>query len=136
MAISSASISVHLVPRIPSPRSYLEEWLPDFKQEKSPGPKGAQVQLLFWTRSAGVVILVFGPKKLPEIGRSAGKTVKSFQQAASEFAEELKKAPEESTESPPEQSVASGEDKEAGEKEKPEDSGVKVSLLPSGFFTR
>lgn len=29
---------------------------------------------------AGVAALVFGPKKLPEIGRSIGKTVKSFQQ--------------------------------------------------------
>ncbi|CAL9088137.1 unnamed protein product [Musa textilis] len=29
---------------------------------------------------AGVAALVFGPKKLPEIGRSFGKTVKSFQQ--------------------------------------------------------
>ena len=29
---------------------------------------------------AGVAVLVFGPKKLPEVGRSIGKTVKSFQQ--------------------------------------------------------
>lgn len=29
---------------------------------------------------AGVVVLVFGPKQLPEVGRSIGKTVKSFQQ--------------------------------------------------------
>ncbi|KAG6495036.1 hypothetical protein ZIOFF_042827 [Zingiber officinale] len=29
---------------------------------------------------AGVAALVFGPKKLPDIGRSIGKTVKSFQQ--------------------------------------------------------
>ena len=29
---------------------------------------------------AGVAALVFGPKKLPEIGRGIGKTVKSFQQ--------------------------------------------------------
>ncbi|KVH88960.1 Twin-arginine translocation protein TatA/B/E [Cynara cardunculus var. scolymus] len=35
---------------------------------------------------AGVAALVFGPKKLPEVGRSIGKTVKSFQQ--------LKKEPE------------------------------------------
>lgn len=31
---------------------------------------------------AGVAALVFGPKKLPEVGRSIGKTVKSFQQVA------------------------------------------------------
>ncbi|CAK9135991.1 unnamed protein product [Ilex paraguariensis] len=30
---------------------------------------------------AGVAALVFGPKKLPEVGRSIGKTVKSFQQS-------------------------------------------------------
>ncbi|XP_025015236.2 sec-independent protein translocase protein TATA, chloroplastic isoform X2 [Ricinus communis] len=29
---------------------------------------------------AGVAALVFGPKKLPEVGRSIGKTVKSFQE--------------------------------------------------------
>lgn len=29
---------------------------------------------------AGVAALIFGPKQLPEIGRSIGKTVKSFQQ--------------------------------------------------------
>ncbi|XP_042516345.1 sec-independent protein translocase protein TATA, chloroplastic [Macadamia integrifolia] len=42
---------------------------------------------------AGVAALVFGPKKLPEVGRSIGKTVKSFQQAAKEFETELKKEP-------------------------------------------
>ncbi|CAN8265453.1 unnamed protein product [Cochlearia groenlandica] len=39
---------------------------------------------------AGVAALLFGPKKLPEIGKSIGKTVKSFQQAAKEFESELK----------------------------------------------
>ncbi|KAI3515145.1 hypothetical protein L1887_13897 [Cichorium endivia] len=43
---------------------------------------------------AGVATLVFGPKKLPEVGRSIGKTFKSFQQAAKEFETELKKDPE------------------------------------------
>ncbi|KAK6143312.1 hypothetical protein DH2020_023660 [Rehmannia glutinosa] len=54
---------------------------------------------------AGVAALVFGPKQLPEVGRSFGKTIKSFQQlidfrdlrfddevvAAKEFETELKK---------------------------------------------
>ncbi|KAE8694665.1 Sec-independent protein translocase protein TatA [Hibiscus syriacus] len=31
---------------------------------------------------AGVAALVFGPKKLPEVGKTIGKTVKSFQQVA------------------------------------------------------
>lgn len=43
---------------------------------------------------AGVAVLVFGPKQIPEIGRSIGKTIKGFQQAAKEFESELKK-PEE-----------------------------------------
>ncbi|CAI0384565.1 unnamed protein product [Linum tenue] len=46
---------------------------------------------------AGVAALVFGPKKLPEVGKSIGKTVKSFQQAAKEFETELKREPEETT---------------------------------------
>ncbi|XP_056168355.1 sec-independent protein translocase protein TATA, chloroplastic [Syzygium oleosum] len=47
---------------------------------------------------AGVAALVFGPKKLPEVGKSIGKTVKSFQQATKEFESELKKEPESLTE--------------------------------------
>ncbi|CAF2144249.1 unnamed protein product, partial [Brassica napus] len=39
---------------------------------------------------AGVAALLFGPKNLPEIGKSLGKTVKSFQQAAKEFSLSLK----------------------------------------------
>ncbi|XP_078149649.1 bacterial sec-independent translocation protein mttA/Hcf106 [Carex rostrata] len=62
---------------------------------------------------AGVAALVFGPKKLPEIGRNIGKTVKGFQQAAKEFETELKQPPSESGASPPEepQTVAGGEPK-------------------------
>nr|GEX12852.1 sec-independent protein translocase protein TATA, chloroplastic [Tanacetum cinerariifolium] len=47
---------------------------------------------------AGVATLVFGPKKLPEVGRSIGKTFKSFQQAAKEFETELRNDPESSEE--------------------------------------
>ena len=38
-----------------------------------------------------VALLVFGPKKLPEIGRSLGKALKGFQDASKEFEEEFKK---------------------------------------------
>ena len=41
-----------------------------------------------------IALLVFGPKKLPEIGRTLGKTLKSFQQASNEFQEEIKKEAE------------------------------------------
>lgn len=50
---------------------------------------------------AGVAALVFGPKQLPEIGRSIGKTVKSFQQAAKEFETELKKESDDGGDQPP-----------------------------------
>ncbi|XP_073004876.1 sec-independent protein translocase protein TATA, chloroplastic-like [Typha latifolia] len=75
---------------------------------------------------AGVAALVFGPKQLPEIGRSIGKTVKSFQQAAKEFETELKKDPDDASQSPlseiPE--AVSGED----EKKEVEASGTKESI--------
>jgi sec-independent protein translocase protein TatA len=38
-----------------------------------------------------VALLVFGPKKLPEIGRSLGKALKGFQDASKEFETEFKK---------------------------------------------
>ncbi|MBE9076479.1 TatA/E family twin arginine-targeting protein translocase [Romeria aff. gracilis LEGE 07310] len=41
-----------------------------------------------------VALLVFGPKKLPEIGRSVGKALKSFQDASKEFETEFKKEAE------------------------------------------
>ncbi|KAG0559964.1 hypothetical protein KC19_10G142700 [Ceratodon purpureus] len=47
---------------------------------------------------AGVAALVFGPKQLPAIGKSLGKTVKSFQTAAKEFESEISKAKEPETE--------------------------------------
>ncbi|HAN47103.1 MAG TPA: twin-arginine translocase TatA/TatE family subunit [Cyanobacteria bacterium UBA8156] len=41
-----------------------------------------------------VALLIFGPKKLPEIGKSLGKTVKSFQDASREFQSEFVKEAE------------------------------------------
>ena len=41
---------------------------------------------------AVIGLLVFGPKKLPELGRSLGKTLKGFQSASSEFEQEFRKA--------------------------------------------
>lgn len=38
-----------------------------------------------------IALLIFGPKKLPEIGRSMGKAIKGFQDASSDFQAELKK---------------------------------------------
>jgi sec-independent protein translocase protein TatA len=38
-----------------------------------------------------VALLIFGPKKLPEIGRSLGKAMRGFQDASKEFQEEFQK---------------------------------------------
>jgi sec-independent protein translocase protein TatA len=41
-----------------------------------------------------VALLIFGPKKLPEIGRSMGKAIRGFQQASKEFENEFKREAE------------------------------------------
>lgn len=41
-----------------------------------------------------LALLVFGPKKLPEIGRSLGKAIKGFQEASNEFQNEFKREAE------------------------------------------
>ncbi|KAE8010027.1 hypothetical protein FH972_006425 [Carpinus fangiana] len=65
---------------------------------------------------AGVAALVFGPKKLPEVGKSIGKTVKSFQQAAKEFESEIKKEPDSIPEAPVEKPTALSEEEKQGVK--------------------
>jgi sec-independent protein translocase protein TatA len=41
-----------------------------------------------------IALLVFGPKKLPEIGRSLGKAIRGFQEASKEFESEFKREAE------------------------------------------
>jgi sec-independent protein translocase protein TatA len=38
-----------------------------------------------------LALLIFGPKKLPEIGRSLGKAIRGFQDASQEFEQEFKR---------------------------------------------
>lgn len=40
-------------------------------------------------------LIIFGPKKLPEMGRSLGKAIREFKSAGSEFQDELTKAADE-----------------------------------------
>lgn len=42
-----------------------------------------------------VALLIFGPKKLPEIGRSLGKAIRGFQDATNEFKNEFQKEAQE-----------------------------------------
>lgn len=46
-----------------------------------------------------VALLIFGPKKLPEIGRSLGKAIRGFQEASREFESEFKREAEQIEES-------------------------------------
>ena len=41
---------------------------------------------------AAIGLLVFGPKRLPELGKTMGRTLKGFQSASSEFEKELRTA--------------------------------------------
>ena len=41
---------------------------------------------------AAIGLLVFGPKRLPELGKTLGKTLKGFQSASSEFEKEFRSA--------------------------------------------
>jgi len=41
-----------------------------------------------------LALLIFGPKKLPEIGRSVGKAIRGFQDATKEFESEFKREAE------------------------------------------
>ena len=70
------------------------------------GMGGPQLLLLM-----GAVLLLFGPKKLPELARGLGKGIREFKKASSEVTDELErtfddpptKSPPEG--SPPDQSV-------------------------------
>ena len=61
---------------------------------------------------SALALIVFGPKKLPELGRTLGKTLKGLQSASSEFEREIQQAMKE-TDNPDE--------------EKKENSGLKFS---------
>ncbi|CAL0321015.1 unnamed protein product [Lupinus luteus] len=61
---------------------------------------------------AGVAALLFGPKNLPQVGRSFGQTIKGFQKAAKEFESELKKEPNSTDETPTEELTAVSEQQE------------------------
>ena len=45
-----------------------------------------------------IALLLFGPKKLPELGRSLGQSIREFKKGASEIKEELESALEDKPE--------------------------------------
>jgi len=50
-----------------------------------------------------IALLLFGPKKLPELGRSLGQSIREFKKGASEIKEELEAVIEERPEKKPEE---------------------------------
>ena len=57
---------------------------------------------------AALGLLIFGPKKLPEISRSLGRALREFRRATGELTEELKAGLDNPSPNPP----GPGEDKE------------------------
>jgi sec-independent protein translocase protein TatA len=55
------------------------------------GPIGIQELVVIMV----VALLIFGPKKLPELGRSIGKTLAEFRRASNEIKTNIKKELEE-----------------------------------------
>jgi len=41
---------------------------------------------------SALALIIFGPKRLPELGRTLGKTLKGLQTASNEFEKEIQKA--------------------------------------------
>ena len=49
---------------------------------------------------AAIALVVFGPKRLPELGKTLGRTLKGFQSASQEFEQEFRSAIATSTAEP------------------------------------
>ena len=80
-----------------------------------------------------VALLVFGPKRLPELGRTLGKTLKGFQSASKEFEREINKAMAEPEVTASDPSSESSDDIELSQSQSSEDGAdvVQSSLPPS-----
>lgn len=61
-----------------------------------------------------IILVIFGPKRLPEVGRSLGKGIREFRKSTTEIKEQLT---EEKQEPPP--AGKTGEAGKAGEGEQP-----------------
>ncbi|MEB3323085.1 MAG: TatA/E family twin arginine-targeting protein translocase [Synechococcaceae cyanobacterium] len=68
---------------------------------------------------AAIGLLVFGPRRLPELGKTLGRTLKGFQSASQEFEKEFRnaireEASEDPAAAPPPASSSPGADHPAG----------------------
>jgi sec-independent protein translocase protein TatA len=64
-----------------------------------------------------IALLVFGPKKLPEIGQSLGKAIRGFQDASREFETEFKREAQQLEQSTKAQKLPESKDKELAAEE-------------------
>ncbi len=67
---------------------------------------------------AAIALVIFGPKRLPELGRTLGKGLKGLQKASNEFESELQKAMSEEEETNKENSEISSSAARLNEKNK------------------
>ncbi len=73
-----------------------------------------------------LALLIFGPKKLPELGKQLGKTLKSLKKASNEFQNEIDQVMNEEDKEKSSKSIESNQTKEISQ-EKPDSENKNLS---------
>ncbi len=73
-----------------------------------------------------LALLIFGPKKLPELGKQLGKTLKSLKKASNEFQNEIDQVMNEEDKDKSSKSIESNQTKEISQ-EKPDSENKNLS---------
>ena len=73
-----------------------------------------------------LALLIFGPKKLPELGKQLGKTLKSLKKASNEFQNEIDQVMNEEDKENSSKSIESNQTKEISQ-EKPDSENKNLS---------
>ena len=73
-----------------------------------------------------LALLIFGPKKLPELGKQLGKTLKSLKKASNEFQNEIDQVMNEEDKEKSPKSIESNQTKEISQ-EKPDSENNNLS---------
>jgi len=73
-----------------------------------------------------LALLIFGPKKLPELGKQLGKTLKSLKKASNEFQNEIDQVMNEEDKEKSPKSIESNKTKEISQ-EKPDSENKNLS---------
>ena len=73
-----------------------------------------------------LALLIFGPKKLPELGKQLGKTLKSLKKASNEFQNEIDQVMNEEEKEKSPKSIESNQTKEISQ-EKPDSENKNLS---------